>query len=246
MAVLVGIDGTGGGSLPGKSRDEQYDRDFANSFVKRLCSGGATYRKYFRGPVTLGGGLWGAIAEGAQFVVDTLSMDPWQQVLLTGYSRGAAGAVAVAKRLKSANISVRALMLFDCVDRHLVIDASVIPDNVEYVMHVVRDPQSNSSKSFSNDALRYTPPTVYPAAYKFLCTHGGMGGTPWQPKPGQPLTDLIEEGFPDGKTTISFANDARVSKEVWRYVQPFLRTHGFLGGVVATVWGLFTRGSGPS
>ncbi|MCC6536487.1 MAG: hypothetical protein IT162_02995 [Bryobacterales bacterium] len=41
---------------------------------------------------------------------------------------------------------------------------------------------------------------------------------------------MIDEGFPDGKTTISFAKDAQVSEEVWRYVQPFLRTHGFLGG----------------
>ncbi len=230
MAILVGIDGTGGGFFPGKARDEQYDRDFANSFVKRLCSGGATYRKYFRGPVTLGGGLMAAIAEGSQFVVNTLGMAPGQPVLLTGYSRGAAGAVAVAKRLKSANINVRALMLFDCVDRHLFADASVIPNNVGYVMHVVRDPKSKSRESFSNDGLRYTPPTVYPAAYKFLCTHGGMGGTPWQPKPGQAMTELINEGLPDGKTTISFAEDARVSVEVWRYVQPFLRTHGFLGG----------------
>ncbi len=138
--------------------------------------------------------------------------------------------VAIAKKLKGASIDVRALLLFDCVDRHLFIDAEIIPNNVGYVMHVVRDPRSKSRGSFGNDGLQYTTPTIYPAPRPFLCTHGGMGGTPWQPEPKQPVTDLIKESFPDGQTTISFAEDARVSQLVWNFVQPFCSTHGFIGG----------------
>lgn len=227
MAIVVGIDGTGGGVFPGANRNARYDRDFANSFVRRIAGRGDPNRAYFRGPVTFGGGLMDAIDGGFQFILNRQAAGVTEPVLLTGYSRGAAGVVALANRLKDRNIDVEALLLFDCVDRHIGIDAEVIPDNVGYVMHVVRDPRSESRESFGNDGLRYRSPTVFPKAYSFLCTHGGMGGTPWQPEPGTLMTDLIDEGFPDGITTISYAEDARVSARIWSFVQPFMQEHGF-------------------
>jgi hypothetical protein len=230
VPILVGIDGTGGGAFPTEARNARYDRDFANSFVRRLCRTGNADIRYFRGPVTLGGGLVDAVNNGYEFVVARKAANPGAPVLLTGYSRGAAGAVAIAQRLQRASINVQAILLFDCVDRHVVIDAEVIPSNVGYVMHVVRDPKSESRESFSNDGLRYRPPTVYPAAYKFMCTHGGMGGTPWQRGATQLPADFIDEGFPDGMTKITFAQDERVSRDVWSFVQPFCRTHGFVSG----------------
>jgi hypothetical protein len=57
-----------------------------------------------------------------------------------------------------------------------------------------------------------------------------MGGTPWQRSANQSPGDLIDEGFPDGRTTITFAEDARVSREVWGFVQPFCRSQGFVSG----------------
>jgi hypothetical protein len=195
-----------------------------------LCRTGNPDIKYFRGPVTFGGGLVEAVSKGYDFVVARKAANPAEPVLLTGYSRGAAGAVAIAEKLRRSSINVKALLLFDCVDRHVVIDVEVIPNNVGYVMHVIRDPKSESRESFSNDGMRYNPPTIYPAAYKFLCTHGGMGGTPWQRGAGQSLSDFIDEGFPDGMTKITYAEDARVSAQVWAFVQPFCRTHGFLQG----------------
>ena len=228
MAIVVGIEGTGGGTIPGRSRNARYDVDFANSFVKRITASGP-HKQYHRGPVTLGGGLMDAIAGGVRFIEQKRRDGIQDHICLTGYSRGAAGAVVIAKRLKKKGIPVEALLLFDCVDRHLFIDADVIPDNVRNVMHVVRDPRSKSSVSFSNDGLRYHPAsTNYPAAYKFLCTHGGMGGTPWKMPAGKRPTDLIDEGFPDGMTTISYANDALVSAQVWNFVQPFIRQYGFM------------------
>ena len=230
MPILVGIDGTGGGTFRSGARDKRYDADFAHSFVRRLCPEGRIDGKYFRGPVSLGGGLVDAVDQGFEFIKARNAAKPSLAVLLTGYSRGAAGVVAIAKRLKGASIDVRALLMFDCVDRHLFIDAEIIPNNVAYVMHVIRDPRSKSRGSFGNDGLVYTTPTIYPAPRPFLCTHGGMGGTPWLPEPKQSANDLIEESFPDGKTTITFAEDARVSQLVWNFVQPFCATHGFVGG----------------
>lgn len=228
MAIIVGIDGTGGGTFPGAARNARYDRDFANSFVRRIAGRGDPNRAYFRGPVTFGGGLMDAIAGGFQFIQSRRDAGVSEPILLTGYSRGAAGVVALANRLKRADEDVEALLLFDCVDRHIGIDAEVIPNNVGYVMHVVRDPRAKSRESFGNDGLRYSSPTVFPAAYSFVCTHGGMGGTPWQPEPGASMSELIDEGFPDGKTTITYAEDARVSARIWSFVQPFMRDHGFV------------------
>lgn len=228
MPIVVGIDGTGSDATPGQARDARYDVAFANSFVRRICGAGGVNKRYFRGPVMLGGGLVDAINDGYQFIVGRRRASPNEKVLLTGYSRGAAGAVSIAKKLKSQNIPVAALLLFDCVDRHLFIDAEVIPNNVGEVMHVIRDPASKSRESFSNDGMRYSPPTIFPAAYSFMCTHGGMGGTPWACPPGTSPTTLIDEGGVDGMTAISYQQDAQVSQQVWGYVQPFIRKYGFM------------------
>lgn len=227
MPIVVGIDGTGSAATPGAARDTQYDIDFARSFVRQICTGNPLAR-YLRGPVMLGGGLVDAIQTGYNHITTQRRTRPTEPILLTGYSRGAAGVVSLATRLQRANIPVAAMMLFDCVDRHMFIDAEVIPNNVGYVHHVIRNPKSRSRESFNNDAMLYRPPTVYPAAYMFMCTHGGMGGCPWPCPSGTATSTLIDEGGVDGMTTISYAEDARVSGQVWAYCQPFLRTHGFI------------------
>ncbi|HLM61161.1 MAG TPA: hypothetical protein VK308_10170 [Pyrinomonadaceae bacterium] len=226
MPLLVGIDGTGSAVSPGEQRDRDYDVAFANSFVSRLCKPNTRNKRYFRGPVALGGGLVNAINEGFNFLQERHRQNPGEPILLTGYSRGAAGVVSLAGRLQRAGISVRAMLLFDCVDRHMFIDAEVIPNNVGHVMHVVRDARSGSRESFSNDGLKYRPPTVYPQAYAFMCTHGGMGGTPWD-STGHSANEFINEGGVDGRTNITYGDDARVSEQVWAFVQPFINTHGF-------------------
>ena len=228
MAVLVGIDGTGSAFLPGEERDRRYDAAFANSFVRRLVNARNLNHRYFRGPVALGGGLVAAINEAFTFVMSSRQrMASPESVLLTGYSRGAAGVVCLAGKLKRAGVNVQAMLLFDCVDRHLFVDAEVVPNNVAHVMHVIRDPAGRSRRSFGNEGLKFSPPTVYPPPKKFMCTHGGMGGTPWALPKGSSPANFIKESFPDGETRVTYADDARVSQEVWSYVQPFIRTHGF-------------------
>lgn len=247
MPILVGIDGTGDAIAPGKKRDADYDLAFKDSFVSRICAGKA-HALYQRGPVMLGGGLLHAIETGVAFIVEKHKYLPKEPVLLTGYSRGATGVVAIAKRLKKRNINVRAMMLFDCVDRHVAVDAYEVPNNVEYVNHVMRDPAARSRMTFSNDALAYSHPTVYLQPKHYLCTHGGMGGMPWRLEDGKGPNDYIDEGFMEAvgsappwqllfggipwqtityRTNVTYANDARISKTVWRDVQPFLRKHNF-------------------
>ncbi len=239
MPILVGIDGTGSEIVPGADRDKAYDVAFANSFVKRICRQSTT-TKYFRGPVALGGGMDNAIEGAVAYIKELNARMPNEPILLTGYSRGAAAVVIVAKKLKEADIKVRALLMFDCVDRYIGGDASVVPNNVEFIRHVIRDPAGRSRASFGNDGTKYNQPTNYETITMYMCTHGGMGGTPWKKPDDKKGTDLIDEGALEAwvapgrrepvwtyTTYISYDQDVIGSKQVWAGVQNFLKTHKF-------------------
>src|SRR5262245_13609714 len=141
MPIVVGIDGTGSGLMSGQRRDEEYDRVFANSFVRRLCDETKPNRKYLRGPILLGGDLIDAVVKGRRYIIEKRQAGVNEPILLTGYSRGATGAVNIAMQLKDQRVPVKALLLFDCVDMHLALNAAEIPDNVGPVLHVRRSPR---------------------------------------------------------------------------------------------------------
>ena len=226
MSILVGIDGTSADLSPGRSRDKRYDFTFVNSFVRRICTGFPSNKRYLRGPVALGGGLMNAILEGQNFILSSLRASVHDPILLAGYSRGAAGVIEIAARLQRQRIDVKAMLLFDCVDRHVGIDATFIPTNVRHVLHVMRAPEAGSRKSFGNAGTNHAASTEYNEA-EFHCTHAGMSGVPW-PVPADKSRDAyVDEGFPDGITTTTYAQDAWGSTRVWSYVGPFISKHGF-------------------
>jgi hypothetical protein len=191
MPILVGIDGTGTGD------DAEYAATFRNGFVRTICGKPSPNTKYFRGPTTLGGGLMPAINNGFYFILNRLEQDKNAPIIMTGYSRGGAGVIEIARRLGLAKIRVKALILFDAVDRHAEIDTTAIPTTVENVLHLRRDPRTKSRISFGNCGVAHFPPTNYLQDF-FMCTHGGMGGTPWTLPPGKSLNDFVDEGFKPG------------------------------------------------
>jgi hypothetical protein len=155
MPILVGVDGTGSALMSGKKRDEEYDRAFANSFVKKLCDEAKPNRKYLRGPLLLGGDLIDAVVKGRRYITDKRQAGVNEPILLTGYSRGGTGVVNIAMQLKDLRISVTAMLLFDCVDMHLSLNAKEIPDNVGPVLHVRRSPLSLSRPGWGNAATAH-------------------------------------------------------------------------------------------
>ncbi|HEU0175367.1 MAG TPA: hypothetical protein VFV58_13990 [Blastocatellia bacterium] len=225
MSIIVGIDGTGADFFPYGGRNQRYDDAFANSFVRKLCDKPPTpNKKYLRGPVVGGGGLLEASSEGLNFVLAKRRAGVNEPILLTGYSRGAAGVIFIATRLQSQNIDVKAMLLFDCVDRQGDIDATVIPNNVGYVLHLLRAPESGSRNWFGNAGRQSSPPTRYFEAI-FYCTHGGMGGVPWSVPDGKSPNDYVMED--SHRTNITYAQDARGSERAWYYAKPFMDEHGF-------------------
>jgi hypothetical protein len=248
MPILVGIDGTGSGIMSGQRRDEEYDRVFANSFVRKLCEETKPNRKYLRGPLLLGGDLVDAVVKGRRYITEKRQTGVNEPILLTGYSRGATGTVNIAMQLKDQRVPVRAMLLFDCVDMHLSLNAKEIPDNVGPVLHVRRSPLSGSRPGWGNAATRHSRPELYREEF-FICTHGGMGGTPWTAPEGKSPNDFIVEpgentyrpptplplggpldrgGRAELGTSVTYKQDKDVSETVWDYVQPFLREHGFV------------------
>jgi hypothetical protein len=232
--ILAGIDGTGVWD------DADFARDFQFSFVNYICHHTpVSHAHYWRGPSTLGLECTSLVVSAYEWILSQRSADQ-EGVLLIGYSRGAACVVEVAQLLQEQGVSVRGMMLFDCVDRDILNDAARIPDNVREVWHVTRDRMSASRESFGNDGLEHGAGTIY-HPYSFLGTHGAMGGTPWLP-PGftrgeapaggwddyGPSDFLIDEGGVDGLTNITYRQDRECSTLIWNTLSPTLRRVGFI------------------
>jgi hypothetical protein len=186
--MLAVIDGTGEWS------NDAYNKSMKNSFLNQIISESNIYpKKYFRGPSVLG-------LESAPIVVEVLNWirqnlnNGYPPVLyLAGYSRGGAIAIDIANEIKSLvkyrfdvfnskwrdlNANIKCLALFDAVSR-TYLDTDIIPDNVKYACHAVRNSVTGSRRSFSNTGLQHQiAGNLEPLKY-FDCTHAAMGGVPW-------------------------------------------------------------------
>lgn len=192
--IFCGVDGTGVDS------SEEYAREFANSHVNMLFkTWGTSYKWYSRGPTMMGSETFAlAMGMASQAAIyykqlsKKLGPDQKPRIFLSGYSRGGAAATAACDLLNKANIDVHCLLLFDAVDRTDTLDAAVIPPNVKFAYHAMRNPKSASREIFGNCATtkKGTPPLI--SNNSFHCTHGGMGGTPF-PKDQVGLSGTIVE-----------------------------------------------------
>jgi hypothetical protein len=136
--MLYVIDGTGSNS------DKEYRHSMAHGFCRRMeREFGA---QYFRGPNTLdfGKSTLKLAAEVYERIFEKITSSPdrfREPIFLAGHSRGGAAAIRVAGKLGDKGINVRALFLFDAVDRATDFTfTSQIPNNVEMTYHARRDP----------------------------------------------------------------------------------------------------------
>lgn len=222
-AILLGIDGTG----PYGTND--YQSEMRNSFVRYILTHSpAKVKRYERGPGMDGLDMSIIAAKGYQYIHLNRFARPNAPVYLAGYSRGAAGVIAVAQRLAEAKVNVRAMMLFDAVDRAIGIDSYDIPNNVEHVVHARRDPNAFTRNSFGNCGTRWHAPTKYELSY-FRGTHGAVGGCPWPIPKGGKRGDFIKEAGEATPTLITYAQDTHAAHAVWTWTKPRLIRLGFFG-----------------
>jgi hypothetical protein len=228
--ILLCIDGTG------VLLTSQYQQENRNSFVSYIARHSrAELKMYLRGPGNEGLDMPIIAAKGYQYVHLAKIANPTARVLLAGWSRGGAAVIDVATRLARDNVTVDGMMLFDPVLRSpwSAIGAAVgenIPTNVLRVVQARRNRESFSRNSFGNCANRWHHPTRCEIK-EFWSTHGGVGGVPSKPKPGESRTQFINEGLPEARPTfVTFDQDLEGARQVWHWSQPRLQSMGFLIG----------------
>ncbi len=186
MDIFYGIDGTG------PDNDDEYRAAFVDSYVQRIFKD--TYfgeRSYVRGPTMSGSETLSLANAAARHVAQKYKefqdnqkpipyLDPGPpRIFLSGYSRGGAAVINVAAQLNAQGIPVHAMFLFDAVDRAWDLkQTDVIPSNVARCYHAMRDPKAGSRTSFGNCGEKAAVPAILKKK-TFYCTHGAMGGTPW-------------------------------------------------------------------
>ncbi|MES2774754.1 MAG: hypothetical protein V4722_11250 [Bacteroidota bacterium] len=184
--ILVLIDGTG------VFDDATYRSDFQNGFLKRLERNftGHGEVRYWRGPITFDIDSAGIRDEVVAFLMSGRGTGPAHQVVIAGYSRGAAIAISVANFLHHQNLyppafdvngsfDIPLLLLFDAVNRSSTLEETeYIPPTVQKCFHAKRDPRVTSRWYFGNCASNPADSIDYRERH-FFCTHAGMGGCPW-------------------------------------------------------------------
>ncbi len=179
--MMIGIDGTGPEFKPIGiwENPPEYEKTMQHSFVHQLLRDyTGRGQMYFRGP-TVSGVECPKIAALCMIAVRN-AVKAGDVVHLTGYSRGGAIALAVAQQMGTEfpNQRIPAMALFDAVDRERSFgDLQTIPENVDLVIHALRDPIAQSRMYFGNCGIYATMFTTL-KKQTFVTTHGGMGGVP--------------------------------------------------------------------
>jgi len=221
--IYFGIDGTDNDDTkrPGASIGQFGN---VNSHVKKICSLGFDRFKYIGGPTD---GTLGLSTDNlARTAIDWISQKKASHrdvnIFLGGFSRGAAAQIYVAHELKSQGISVKAMYLFDAVDRSWSIPSTkskVIPSNVTNAFHAMRaDTTGSRDKGFLNFGNCGTTGTGGNLVIKtFFSTHGGLGG--WRHgnehlgKNGN-----IKERYALNATNVTRLQELSVSMTVWDWM----------------------------
>lgn len=177
--IVVGIDGTGS--------EEWMKSDGSNSYVYRFCktfnSNFTMMPKHLHGPDSLGTqslsiGIkaFSIIYEEFQRLVKySIYSEDKIRIVLVGHSRGGAIAAWVANKLKTINIQVYFIGLYDAVNWSTLNNTDVIK-NSEWVFHALNG-FSRSRISFLRTARSNT--LGYYQEKVFITTHGGIGGDPF-------------------------------------------------------------------
>jgi hypothetical protein len=172
--MIIIIDGTGDYS------DEAYEISMAGGFCKQVAKRSSGY--YHRGPVPDGNDTY-KIADDMMDTYLSDGLKAGEDLYLVGHSRGGAAVIYIAQQLKLRKIPVRAMFLYDAVDRvvamgpkELIVslltkglvstaailavkqaglpDVSTVPENVRFCYHARRDTKDKSISRYFEAGLK--------------------------------------------------------------------------------------------
>jgi hypothetical protein len=172
--MIIIIDGTG------EYSDEAYTRSMAAGFCRQIEKRTSGY--YHRGPVPDGSDTY-KIANDMMNKYLSDGLKPGEDLYLVGHSRGGASVIYIAQQLKLRKIPVRAMFLYDAVDRVIAMgpkeiilslltkgpvrtaailavrqaglpDVSTVPENVLFCYHARRDTKDKSISRYFAAGLK--------------------------------------------------------------------------------------------
>ena len=106
-----------------------------------------------------------------------------------------------------------------------MLEAKRVPGNVRFCYHALRHPETRSRRSFKNCGLEREHGQPFDGIQHFYTTHGGVGGTGFGPD-SVGTHGFIKEGFPDGLTRVTLAQQEAGKREARNWMWGFLRLHG--------------------
>ena len=183
---------------------------------RNACGAFGVTARYFRGPTTLGLESTGIACSVVRSIASSLVPTRQQNLLekvsarlhpvemmeerlrnvsqfyqdgifLAGYSRGCHIAIAVARALNAARVSVKSMFLFDSVDRDIGMNSRYVPGNVESLFHAMRDDGTNSRWYFGHSGREWKRGDdvgkkicFVPSETVWKGSHAALGGLPWE------------------------------------------------------------------
>jgi hypothetical protein len=186
------IDGTG------PMNRATYAEEMKDSFCRQLFESNAipaAYKNYFQGPS--GDGFLSVLTAHKlyRWLLEETNGDKSMDIYLAGYSRGGWEAIIVAGWLIDAGRRVKALFLFDPVDKQIYPGGGTIPSRVEHA-YVARRRYKDKGMDYYDHSCSLASSTHNPirawwkstgthragvpgADRNFLGSHGALGGVGW-------------------------------------------------------------------
>ncbi len=168
-----------------------------------------------------------------------------QGLIVAGYSQGGAAAIKYAHELKRYGWRLNGLALFDAVSREPygngVSFDPLIPDNVDWTVHGMRQFATMSRPSWGNCG-RSSPNDYW--SRTFWVTHGGASGCDyiaWQGSAPNPDDLVWERVYPTTQmkpTRVTQRDNCKGALELWKYMTSTIFTWAdFLNRTGDPIWG---------
>jgi len=185
--MLFAFEGTGSefGGFPvvvGVRADFRAHDSFVWQFCKGYVSDFPQFAQYIPGPRGDGLNVDVCFGEACGILDAKMRVYPKARLDIVGYSRGGFLAMSLARYAAMVHHRrVHFLGLFDAVRMCKLwggFDTDVVPGNVDYVCHVIRNPQVGSHLDWGNTGQGYESGVKKYDQDLFMTSHSGMGGWP--------------------------------------------------------------------